>query len=122
MSIKKLRMILKEFDCSSVEELSYEDKDLKITVKKNNNTCVQNDERKKENCVVSPLVGVYYEATPVVREGQKIEKGSTLCVVESMKIMNRISAPRNLIVKKKNYRKGERVEYDDVLFEVEFYD
>lgn len=122
MSIKKLKMILEEFDCSSVEELSYEDKDLKITVKKNSNTCGQNDERKKENCVVSPLVGVYYEATPVVREGQKIEKGSTLCVVESMKIMNRISAPRNLIVKKKNFRKGERVEYDDVLFEVDFYD
>ena len=122
MPIKKLKKILEEFDCSSAEELSYEDKELKIRVKKKGGISEQSEEQERKNCILCPLVGVYYEANPAVREGQMIEKGSTLCIIESMKMMNRICAPYDLIINKKLFRKGERVEYDNVLFEVDSYD
>ena len=48
--------------------------------------------------VKAPLVGVFYEASapdqdPFVREGDKVEKGQTLCLVEAMKMMNELKSP-----------------------------
>jgi len=47
--------------------------------------------------VKSPMVGVFYvapaeNAEPFVKIGDKVEKGKTLCIIESMKLMNEIPA------------------------------
>lgn len=47
--------------------------------------------------VRSPMVGTFYrkpspDAAPFVEIGQEVEEGSTLCIVEVMKLMNSISA------------------------------
>lgn len=47
--------------------------------------------------VKSPIVGVYYSSSSpdseaFVKEGQKVEKGDILCIIEAMKIMNEIEA------------------------------
>jgi acetyl-CoA carboxylase biotin carboxyl carrier protein len=47
--------------------------------------------------VVSPLAGVFYRASspsaaPFVKEGDVVEPGQTLCIVEAMKVMNEIKS------------------------------
>lgn len=49
--------------------------------------------------LTAPLVGVAYlapqpGAAPFVRVGEPIEKGQTLLIIEAMKVMNQIRAPR----------------------------
>jgi acetyl-CoA carboxylase biotin carboxyl carrier protein len=49
--------------------------------------------------LTAPLVGVVYlapqpGAVPFVRIGDPIEKGQTLLIIEAMKVMNQIRAPR----------------------------
>jgi acetyl-CoA carboxylase biotin carboxyl carrier protein len=49
--------------------------------------------------ITAPLVGVAYlaaqpGAAPFVRVGDPIEKGQTLLIIEAMKVMNQIRAPR----------------------------
>jgi len=49
--------------------------------------------------ITAPLVGIAYLAAqpgiaPFVRVGDPIEKGQTLLIIEAMKVMNQIRAPR----------------------------
>lgn len=74
--------------------------------------------------VKAPLVGVFYQAAapdqePFVREGEKVEKGQTLCLVEAMKMMNELKSPLKGTIRRIMAQNGEMVEYDQVLFEVE---
>ncbi|MGD9581950.1 MAG: acetyl-CoA carboxylase biotin carboxyl carrier protein [Vampirovibrionia bacterium] len=52
---------------------------------------------KKGNAVVSPIVGTFYSApspdSPAfVKVGDKVKVGDTLCIIESMKLMNEIES------------------------------
>lgn len=74
--------------------------------------------------VKAPLVGTFYaapspDANPFVQEGQKVSKGETLCILEAMKMMNELTAPYDLIVRRILGVNGEMAEYNQVLFEVE---
>ena len=74
--------------------------------------------------VNSPMVGTFYaapspDADPFVQEGQKVSKGETLCILEAMKMMNELTAPYDLIVRRILGVNGEMAEYNQVLFEVE---
>jgi acetyl-CoA carboxylase biotin carboxyl carrier protein len=49
--------------------------------------------------VRSPISGVFYlakepGASPFVQVGSRVSKGDTLCIIEAMKTMNEIRAPR----------------------------
>ncbi len=53
--------------------------------------------------VKSPMVGTAYlqaspEAPPFIQPGDKVKKGQTLLIVEAMKTMNPIQAPRDGVV------------------------
>lgn len=74
--------------------------------------------------IKAPLVGTFYaapspDADPFVQEGQKVSKGETLCILEAMKMMNELTAPYDLIVRRILGVNGEMAEYNQVLFEVE---
>jgi acetyl-CoA carboxylase biotin carboxyl carrier protein len=71
--------------------------------------------------VESPIVGSFYrrpspDAEPFVKEGDVISKGSTLCIVEAMKLMNEIEAPTSGKVLKILGAEGQVVEFGEVLF------
>lgn len=73
--------------------------------------------------ITAPLVGVFYSAPspeepPFVEEGQKVEEGQVLCIIEAMKMMNELKSPVAGIVKSVNGKNGEMVEFGQVLFEV----
>lgn len=91
------------------------------TVKENAPTAGADDNLEP---VKAPLVGTFYaapspDADPFVQEGQKVSKGETLCILEAMKMMNELTAPYDLIVRRILGVNGEMAEYNQVLFEVE---
>ena len=70
--------------------------------------------------VTSPMVGTVYSASepgkpPFVTVGQQIKEGDTLFIVEAMKTMNPIPAPRGGIVKEICVENGSPVEFGQTL-------
>ena len=73
--------------------------------------------------VLSPMVGTFYraaspEADPFVSEGDSIESGQTLCIIEAMKIMNEIPADVQGEVVEILVGDGQPVEYNQALFKI----
>lgn len=73
--------------------------------------------------VLSPMVGTFYqaaspEADPFVREGDRIESGQTLCIIEAMKIMNEIPADVQGEVVEILIGDAQPVEYNQALFKI----
>jgi acetyl-CoA carboxylase biotin carboxyl carrier protein len=67
--------------------------------------------------VKSPMVGTAFMspepgAKPFVAVGQSVKAGDTLLIVEAMKVMNPIVAPKAGTVKKINVADGQPVEFD----------
>jgi len=120
VSIDKLKRILADFDNSEATEFEYEDADFRVTVKKNNPKANREKTDYSDRHILSPLVGTYYDASPAVQIGGRVKEGQPLCVIESMKIMNKICAPADLIMKKAYFKNGETVEFDSKLFEVDY--
>ena len=71
--------------------------------------------------VRSPIVGTFYEAPspgapPFVKEGDTVEPGQVLCIIESMKLMNEVECEVAGVVLKKLVENGQPVEYGQSLF------
>ena len=74
--------------------------------------------------VRSPMVGTSYrspspEAKAFVEVGQTVKVGDALCIVEAMKMMNRIEADKAGVVKAILVNDGEAVEFDQPLIVIE---
>lgn len=70
--------------------------------------------------VKSPMVGTAYlkpspEAPPFVQAGDKVKKGQTLLIVEAMKTMNPIAAPRDGVVVDIMVGDAQPVEFGEAL-------
>ena len=74
--------------------------------------------------VTSPLVGSFYrapspEAEPFVRDGDRVESDTVLCVIEAMKVMNEIRAGVAGVVKEILVKNAEAVEFGQPLFRID---
>ncbi|WP_032092365.1 acetyl-CoA carboxylase biotin carboxyl carrier protein [Necropsobacter rosorum] len=74
--------------------------------------------------VRSPMVGTFYrspspDAKVFVELGQSVKIGDALCIVEAMKMMNRIEADKAGVVKAILVNDGEPVEFDEPLIVIE---
>ncbi|MDR1695861.1 MAG: acetyl-CoA carboxylase biotin carboxyl carrier protein [Endomicrobium sp.] len=74
--------------------------------------------------VKSPITGVFYQspspsAPAFVKEGDIIETGKTLCIIEAMKVMNEIKATFKAKIIKVLAENGKPVNANQDLFEVE---
>ena len=74
--------------------------------------------------VRSPMVGTFYrspspEAKAFVEVGQTVKVGDALCIVEAMKMMNRIEADKAGVVKAILINDGDAVEFDEPLIVIE---
>jgi len=74
--------------------------------------------------VKSPMVGTVYlsaepGAAPFVAVGAKVEAGQTLLIIEAMKVMNPIPAPKAGTVKQICVQDAEPVEFDQALAIIE---
>ena len=76
------------------------------------------------HAVRSPMVGTFYrapspDAPPFIEEGQSVNAGDTLCIIEAMKMLNQIEADRSGIVRTVLLENGQPVEFDQPLFIIE---
>lgn len=74
--------------------------------------------------VLSPMVGTVYllpepGAAPFVEVGQEVKAGDTLLILEAMKVMNPVAAPRAGRIAKILVENGAPVEYGAVLMIIE---
>jgi acetyl-CoA carboxylase biotin carboxyl carrier protein len=74
--------------------------------------------------VDSPMVGMFYRSPspsdpPFVEEGDRIELGQTLCLIEAMKLFNELKADREGVVRRILVENGAPVEFGQPLFELE---
>jgi acetyl-CoA carboxylase biotin carboxyl carrier protein len=74
--------------------------------------------------VKSPMVGTAYRApspgaAPFVNAGDTVKEGQTLLIIEAMKTMNQIAAPRSGKIVEILVRDSQPVEYGEVLMIVE---
>jgi acetyl-CoA carboxylase biotin carboxyl carrier protein len=74
--------------------------------------------------VVAPLVGTFYRAAqpgakPFVEEGDVVDEGQTVAIVEAMKLMNQVTASQGGRVAQILVKDGEWVEFEQVLMLLE---
>ncbi|MEX0922960.1 MAG: acetyl-CoA carboxylase biotin carboxyl carrier protein [Rhodovibrionaceae bacterium] len=77
-----------------------------------------------QNAVTSPMVGTIYTCPepgkpPFVSAGDQIKEGQTLLIIEAMKVMNTLPAPRSGIVKEVFVSDGQPVEFGEPLMVIE---
>ena len=100
-------------DLSKIKSLNVEEK--------NDKASTADDAGEK---VLSPMPGVFYSAQspdkpPFVSEGDQVKIGQTLCIIESMKIMNEIESEQSGTIKKILVNNSDPVEFNQPLFIVE---
>lgn len=76
------------------------------------------------HAVLSPMVGTFYrspspDAKAFIEVGQTVNVGDALCIVEAMKMMNRIESDKAGVVKAILVNDGEAVEFDQKLIIIE---
>ena len=74
--------------------------------------------------IKSPMVGTFYRAPlpgaePFVREGDVVEKGKILCIIEAMKLMNEIESEVSGRIHSILVENAQPVEYGQPLFLIE---
>jgi acetyl-CoA carboxylase biotin carboxyl carrier protein len=74
--------------------------------------------------IEAPMVGTFYraaspDATPFVRDGDRVKKGQVVCIIEAMKLMNEIESKVAGRVVKVLVENTQPVEYGQPLFLLE---
>ncbi len=82
------------------------------------------DPAKHPGAVKSPMVGTAYrspdpKAPPFVEVGTRVQQGDTLLIIEAMKTMNQIPAPRSGTVTTVLVENGQPVEFGEPLVIIE---
>ena len=148
MNLKELKEIIAIFEEADISELDLEREEVKIRLRKGRapevvsvpqpagEAVVQRvvpalaEEAKKEEEekgfleISSPMVGTFYrssspESKPFVEEGDEIEEGQVICIIEAMKLMNEIKAEIKGRIAKILVENGHPVEYGQPVFLVE---
>ena len=142
--IEKLAKVLTD---SSLTEISLEDGDTAVTIRKDSPvaippvpvtasvvggtpsvaTTVESEvksESRRGNPITSPIVGTFYCAPspnddPFVKVGDEIQKGTKVCIIEAMKLMNEIESDFSGKITEICVSDGQPVEYGQVLMYVE---
>lgn len=144
MNVEQIVELIQAVSASSIGELNYEEGNLKISLKKEENNKVFTSaepvscavpkpmvvsETKAElpaadeKVIKSPLVGTFYaapaeNAEPFIKVGDQVQEGKVLGIVEAMKLMNEIESEFDGVIEKILVENGETVEYGQPLFVV----
>ena len=82
------------------------------------------DPAKHPGALKSPMVGTAYRspeptAPPFIEVGSRVTQGDTVLIIEAMKTMNQIPAPRSGTVTAIFFENGQPVEFGEVLVIIE---
>ena len=135
--VRELIRLLESSD--KVDELTLEDGPVRITVRKQEERHVQASARAAPQPssggvaepevssairLESPMVGTFYRsqspAQPAfVDEGDRVEVGQTLCILEAMKLFNEYKSDHAGVIRRILVENAQPVEYGQPLFELE---
>ena len=146
MDLEKIEGLVKIIEDSSLNEFTYKDKDVKITMSKLDhppvvaagvpvaasapvNTIVEKAEEEEEEeeeeslFITSPIVGTFYSASApdvpaFVKVGDQVKAGQTVCILEAMKLMNEIQSDYDCEIEAVLVSNEQKVEYGQPLFRV----
>jgi len=140
MNIKEIQDIINFIKKTDLDDVSIETENYKIRVKKNNTEITQlkekipveieNDKTKpieeieietNHITIKSPMIGTLYrspnpESEPYINEGDTINVGQTICIIEAMKLFNEIESEFSGKVIKILVDDTSPVEFDQPLF------
>jgi len=141
---ERIREIVRIVQDSGVGEVTIEDDDLRVTVRRTDDRlpdlpqapagaplAVEEPEPAPVEPpsdglvrVEAPMVGTFYRASqpgapPFVEEGDPVAPGQTLCILEAMKLMNEVKADVEGIVRTISVENAQPVEFGQLLFELE---
>lgn len=73
--------------------------------------------------IESPMVGTFYRSpgpgeAPFLKEGDRIEEGAVICIIEAMKVMNEIKAETSGVLARFLVNDATPVQYGQPLFEL----
>ena len=135
MDLEQIEKLVEIIEKSTLKEITVEEGNLKINLKRENNAEIQNvhknierkteivEESDEESFITSPIVGTFYSAaspeTPAfVRVGDTVKKGQPVCIVEAMKLMNEINCDFDCEIEAVLVSNEQKVEYGQPLFRV----
>ena len=135
MDLEQIENLVEIIEKSTLKEITVEEGNLKINLKRENNIEIQNiskniekkveivEEPDEESFITSPIVGTFYSAaspeTPAfVRVGDTVKKGQPVCIVEAMKLMNEINCDFDCEIEAVLVSNEQKVEYGQPLFRV----
>ena len=135
MDLEQIEKLVEIIEKSTLKEITVEEGNLKINLKRENNKEIQNvqknierkteivEEPDEESFITSPIVGTFYSAaspeTPAfVRVGDTVKKGQPVCIVEAMKLMNEINCDFDCEIEAVLVSNEQKVEYGQPLFRV----
>lgn len=145
MNLKEIRELLELVGASGIEEFEMERSGFRIRIKKSSSPRVEavtaqplhhsasadapvaeeKPAEKKEALYTfqAPIVGTFYlnpkpDAEPFVRPGDRVQKGSVLCIIEAMKLFNQIESDVDGEIVRLLVENGQPVEYGEPLFEI----
>ncbi len=69
----------------------------------------------------APLVGTFYAASapdhpPLVKQGDRVSKGQTVCLIEAMKMMSEVTAPCDFVIEEVLVQNGDLLGFDAPIF------
>jgi len=139
MDLDKIKELIKLVEESDINEITIEQDGARITIRKGmigeeagtdvlktseGEVSAKSSQKSYPDnwkSVVAPMVGTFYrslspDSPPFVEEGDLVEEGETVCILEAMKLMNEIAAEEKGIIKKVLVENGYSVEYGQDLF------
>ncbi len=111
MDIRKVKKLIELLEESGLSEIEITEGDDKVRISK------QTTSKSNE----APMIGTYYQAAEpgaeaFVKVGDPVSQGDTLCIIEAMKMMNKIESDADGIIERVLVQNGDPVEFDEVLF------
>ncbi|MBW0764091.1 acetyl-CoA carboxylase biotin carboxyl carrier protein [Mammaliicoccus fleurettii] len=148
MNLKQIKELVDVLDNSSLTEIDINDKDFKLTLKKEikqeiiysqgtSNVIAEQPQQisqpsPQQNVeaeapsgltINAPMVGTFYKSPspdegPYVQVGSHVDADSTVCILEAMKLFNEIQAEVSGEITEILVEDGQMVEYGQPLFKV----
>lgn len=146
MDIRKVKKLIELIEESGVAEIEIKEGEESVRISRSSNiaaspaplqtlippaapssppaAAAEADDKLPGRVVESPMVGTFYrspspDARPFVEEGDKVAAGDALCIIEAMKMMNRIEAPVGGVVRKILVENGSPVEFGQPLLTID---
>ena len=149
MDIRKVKKLIELLEASDIAEIEIKEGDDSVRISRNmpmdmlprqsmappaavlSSPAMTGEERAVETpeiiqgtVINSPMVGTFYSAPApeepaFVKVGDSINVGDTLCIIEAMKIMNKIESEVSGTLKSINAKDGDAVEFDQILFVID---